>query len=127
MARRSRYVILPPAPSSGTDGPYPLIVQSDGWGGSAGGPDSSGYVGPTADAWARQGYAVLQLTARGFGDSCGSMASRLVSAQACMNGYIRLDDERYEVRDIQYAAGLLVDEGLVSASRIAATGPSYGG
>lgn len=26
------YVILPPAPSSGSDGPYPLVVQSHGWG-----------------------------------------------------------------------------------------------
>src|SRR5579864_7815414 len=25
------YVILPPAPTSGSDGPYPLIVQSHGW------------------------------------------------------------------------------------------------
>ena len=64
------YVILPPAPSSGPDGPYPLIVQSHGWGGSAGGPNATAYSGPTADAWAKQGFAVLQLTARGFGDSC---------------------------------------------------------
>src|SRR5436309_10663058 len=35
------YVILPPAPSSGSDGSYPLIVQSHGWGGSAGGPDDT--------------------------------------------------------------------------------------
>ncbi|TMM06286.1 MAG: hypothetical protein E6G05_04095 [Actinobacteria bacterium] len=26
------YVTLPPAPSSGTDGNYPLVVQSHGWG-----------------------------------------------------------------------------------------------
>jgi hypothetical protein len=65
------YVILPPAPSSGTDGNYPLVVQSPGWGGSAGGANDTQYFGPTADAWAKNGYAVLQLTARGFGDSCG--------------------------------------------------------
>ncbi|HWE34572.1 MAG TPA: CocE/NonD family hydrolase [Solirubrobacteraceae bacterium] len=124
------YVILPPGPSTGTDGDYPLVVQSHGWGGSAGGPNSTGYSGPTADAWAKDGYAVLQLTARGWGDSCGTAESRLVDAAAiaaCTNGYIRLDDERYEVRDIQTAVGYLVDGGIVDPARLGATGPSYGG
>jgi dienelactone hydrolase len=117
------YVILPPG--AGSD--YPLIVQSHGWGGTAGGPSSKAYSGPTADAWAKAGYAVLQLTARGFGDSCGTAASRLAAPLACLAGYIRLDDDRYEVRDIQYATGLLVDESLVDPAKIGATGPSYGG
>ena len=121
------YVILPPAPKSGTDGHYPLMVQSHGWGGSAAGPTSAGYTGPTADAWAKDGYAVLQLTARGWGDSCGTAASRMADLSGCKNGYIRLDDERYEVRDIQTAAGYLVDAGLVNPDKIGATGPSYGG
>jgi dienelactone hydrolase len=121
------YVILPPVPGSGTDGNYPLIVQSHGWGGKAGGPNENGYLGPTADAWAKDGYAVIQLTARGFNDSCGSAASRLAAPTACTNGYIRLDDDRYEVRDIQYASGLLVDAGIADPARIGATGPSYGG
>jgi hypothetical protein len=69
----------------------------------------------------------VQLTARGFNDSCGSAASRLVSPTACLSGYIRLDDNRYEVRDAQYAAGLLVDEHLVDPQRIGANGESYGG
>lgn len=121
------YVILPPAPGSGTDGNYPFIVQSHGWGGSAGGPADTQFVGPTADAWAKEGYAVLQLTARGFNDSCGSTQSRLVSAPACTNGYIRLDDDRYEIRDVQDATGLLVDEHIVDPARIGVTGESYGG
>ena len=120
-------MILPPAPASGTDGNYPLIVQSHGWGGQAGGPSSTEYTGPTGDAWAKQGYAVLELTARGWADSCGSAQSRLVDPTGCMKGYIRLDDNRYEVRDIQTASGLLVDEGVVDPNRIGATGPSYGG
>lgn len=120
-------VILPPAPAGGADGHYPLVVQSHGYGGQAGGADSTAYFGPTADTWANDGYAVLQLTARGFFDSCGSAASRLVNPAACMNGYIRLDDERYEARDVQYAIGLLVDEGIVDPARIGVTGPSYGG
>ncbi len=121
------YAILPPAPTSGTDGDYPLVVQSHGWGGSAGGPDDTEFYGPTADAWAKDGYAVLQLTARGWGSSCGSTQSRLADPTGCMNGYIRLDDDRYEARDVQYATGLLVDEGLVDPARIGVTGESYGG
>jgi dienelactone hydrolase len=121
------YVILPPAPTGGADGSYPLIVQSHGWGGQAGGPGNDAYSGPTGDQWAKDGYAVLQLTARGWGDSCGSSASRLADPAGCQNGYIRLDDERYEARDVQYAVGLLVDEGVVDPHRIGVTGPSYGG
>ncbi len=121
------YVILPPAPASGTDSDYPLVVQSHGWGGQAGGPDDTQYGGPTADQWAKDGYAVLQLTARGFGDSCGNAASRLADATGCANGYLRLDDDRYEVRDVQNAIGLLVDRGIADAARIGVTGESYGG
>ena len=121
------YVILPPAPASGADGGYPLVVQSHGYGSHASGPGNPEYLGPTGDAWARDGYAVVQLTARGFGDSCGSSASRIADPTGCASGYIRLDDDRYEVRDIQYATGLLVDAGLVDPHRIGVTGESYGG
>ncbi len=117
------YVTLPPA----GDNPYPLIIQSHGWGVPPTGPTDSQYLGPTADAWAKAGYAVLQLTARGFGDSCGSAQSRLADPTGCQSGYIRLDDERFEARDAQYATGLLVDEGVADPNRIGATGESYGG
>jgi hypothetical protein len=120
------YVILPPAPAS-SDGPYPLVVQSHGWGSQATGPNNAEYGGPTGDQWAKDGYAVVQLTARGFGDSCGSSASRLADPTGCANGYIRLDDTRYEVRDVQYAIGLLTDAGIVDPARIGVTGESYGG
>lgn len=121
------YVILPPVPASGSDGNYPLIIQSHGWGNQAGGPNDTQFYGPTADTLAKRGYAVLQLTARGFGDSCGTAASRLVDPTGCANGYIRLDDDRYEVRDPQDAAGLLADAGIIDPSKIGATGDSYGG
>jgi hypothetical protein len=126
------YVILPPAPSSGTDGNYPLVVQSHGWGGEATGlNNSTAYVGTGAGQLATSGYAVLQLTARGFGDSCGVAARRAETpvhyAAVCSNGYVRLDDERYEARDVQNAVGLLVDAGVVNPSAIGVTGPSYGG
>jgi dienelactone hydrolase len=120
----SIYVTLPPATTSG---PYPLVVQSHGWDEPTTGPDDTQYYGPTGDTWARNGYAVLQLVARGFGDSCGSAASRMAAPTACQNGYIRLDDERYEARDAQYAIGLLVDEGIADPNRIGVTGESYGG
>jgi hypothetical protein len=122
------YVILPPGTGAG---PYPAIVQSHGWGSSAGGPNNTEFYGPTADQWARDGYAVLQLTARGFGDSCGRTAQESESpayyAEVCTNGYIRLDDERYEAHDVQWALGLLVDEGIVAPGHIGVTGESYGG
>jgi dienelactone hydrolase len=120
------YVILPPAPATRADGDYPFVVQSHGWGGSAGGPNDTQYYGPTADALAREGYAVLQLTARGFGDSCGK-ATPPPALAPCVNGYLHLDDARYEARDVQYATGLLVDEGLVNPAAIGVTGESYGG
>jgi hypothetical protein len=120
------YVVLPPAPTTGSDGNYPFVDQSHGWGGSAGGANDTQYYGPTADALAKEGYAVLQLTARGFGDSCGK-ATPPSALGPCLNGYIRLDDGRYEARDVQYATGLLVDEGLINAHAIGVTGESYGG
>ena len=82
----------------------PLVVISHGWG------------GPRADVtqsapWAACGYAVLAIDARGFNDSCGSPVSRIADPAGCAHGWIRLDDPRYELRDIQYLSGLLVDEG----------------
>lgn len=121
------YVTLPAAPGTGMDGDYPLIVQNHGWGAPPSGPNDAQYGGPTAAQWAAKGYVVLQLTARGWGDSCGTAASRAVAPAACAHGYIRLDDVRYEVRDIQFIVGLLVDEGLADPNRIGAIGESYGG
>lgn len=120
------YVTLPPVPASGGDGDYPLVIQSHGWGAPPAGPEDTQYAGPTADQWAKDGYAVVQLAARGWGDSCGTPESRLVNPPACANGYVHLDDYRYEARDAQYAAGLLVDEGIADPDRIGATGESYG-
>jgi acetyl esterase/lipase len=74
---------------------------------------------------ATQGWAVLSYTARGFGNSCGSAASR-VNTSGCANGWIRLADQRYEVHDTQYLAGMLVDEGFARPG-IAVSGDSYGG
>ena len=120
------YVTLPAVPAFGKDGDYPLIVENHGWGAPPSGPNDAQYGGGSAALWAKSGYAVLQFAARGWGDSCGSAESRLVNVPACVHGYVHLDDYRYEARDVQYAAGLLVDEGLVNPNEIGTDGESYG-
>jgi Acetyl xylan esterase (AXE1) len=113
-------VAFPPAPSSGPDGPYPVVMLFHGYGGS-----KIGFSG--MQRWLDRGYAAFSMTERGFGESCGSAASRSADPSACAKGYIRLMDDRYEVRDAQFLAGVLADEGLVKPTGIAATGGSYGG
>ena len=98
----------------------PLIVVSHGYGGSK--VDLS-----TTAPLAQIGYATLAISARGFGDSCGSVISQQAAPDACAQGWVRLDDMRYEIRDVQYLAGLLVDQGIVDPKRIGFTGESYGG
>lgn len=45
----------------------------------------------------------------------------------CAAGWVRLDDMRYEVRDVQTLAGRLVDDGIAAPGAIGASGISYGG
>ncbi|HEX2485726.1 MAG TPA: acetylxylan esterase, partial [Myxococcota bacterium] len=112
---------LPPANEAG---PFPLIVQLHGWGGSK--------SNAPAVEQALAGYAVLSTSARGFGGSCGSQASRapdasLADPDVCVErGWVHLGDARYEARDTQHLAGVLADEGVV-LPRIGVTGGSYGG
>ncbi len=120
------YVTLPDPARHGDDEPRPLVVQSHGWGMPPSGPEDAQYGGVTALDWAAKGYVVVQLQARGWGNSCGTLRSRQVDPDACEHGYLRLADHRYEIRDIQHTVGLLVDEGLVDPARIAVTGESYG-
>ena len=111
-------------PATGT-GPFPLIVLLHGLGASKAEWEVSRDDGGIDDiTLARLGYAVLMYTARGFGDSCGTTASR-VDTPGCARGWIQLADQRYEIRDTQYLAGMLVDEGLVKPA-IAVAGLSYG-
>jgi len=89
-------------------------------------PGSTSYT-DNAYGWAKEGYAVLTYTARGFWGSCGTPESRLANPEPCSRGYIHLADARYEVRDTQELIGRLVDDGVADAARIGVTGDSYGG
>ncbi|MGH9081968.1 MAG: CocE/NonD family hydrolase C-terminal non-catalytic domain-containing protein, partial [Acidimicrobiales bacterium] len=111
-------------PATGT-GPFPLVVLLHGLGDSKKEYESTSDDGGIDDVTlADHGYAVLMYTARGFGTSCGTVASR-AATPACAKGWIRLADQRYEVRDTEQLAGMLVDEGLVEPD-IAVAGVSYG-
>lgn len=115
-------VILPPQPSGGADGPYPLIGDFHGWGGSKIGLSSQ------TQGWAERGYAVFSMSDRGWGNSCGSAdPEKLPVNPACAQGFNHLMDDRYEVRDAQYLISVLADEGLAEPRKIGATGYSYGG
>jgi fermentation-respiration switch protein FrsA (DUF1100 family) len=130
-------VILPPA-SSGAEGPYPLIGDFHGWGGSKQGlatfepVPKSGLKfeeeDPRIQHWAEEGYAVFSMSDRGWGLSCGLHdPSAEAEAPECEKGYNHLMDDRFEVRDAQYLMSVLAAEGVVSPTKIGVTGASYGG
>ena len=117
-------VAFPPA--SGSDDNYPLIIIGHGYGGSKIGFGTSGGTDGLRQFTSR-GYAVFSMTDRGFHQSCGSAAAVTAGGSACNNGYIHLMDDRYEIRDAQFYAGELADEGLVNGQQVGAIGGSYGG
>jgi acetyl esterase/lipase len=105
-------------PATG-DGGFPVIVSLHGYGSSKSGLDA------VTKRYARKGYAVLSYTARGFNESCGTPQNRL--DPGCLRGWVHLADSRFEVRDTQYLAGLLADQGVIDGQRVGVTGISYGG
>ncbi len=119
-------------PATG-DGAFPVIVMMHGWGGSKADFESSTPAGNGNDTfdydnvyYAQHGYAVLNYSARGWGRSCGSAASR-EATPGCEKGWVHLADQRYEAHDTQYLLGLLADQNIVKPNRIGVTGISYGG
>jgi hypothetical protein len=78
------------------------------------------------NAWfAQRGYAVVNYTVRGAGNSCGAVQSR-ANTPACDNVTFELDDQRYDARDVQYLLGLLVDGGIANPKALGVTGTSGG-
>jgi len=127
-------VFLPPA--AGGNGPYPLVGDFHGWGGSKQGLATvepvKGLTFQQKDDriqhWAEEGYAVFSMSDRGWGLSCGvADEDRAKGEPDCAKGYNHLMDDRYEVRDAQYLMAELAEEGLVQPKRIGVTGASYGG
>jgi fermentation-respiration switch protein FrsA (DUF1100 family) len=126
-------VILPPA-TGGAEGPFPLIGDFHGWGGSKQGLNKVEPVehltleekDPRIQHWAEEGYAVFSMSDRGWGLSCG-VADPQKATALCKKGYNHLMDDRYEVRDAQYLMSVLAAEGVVQPTKIGVTGASYGG
>lgn len=112
-------------PATGA-GPFPTIAMLHGYGGNKGAYETSDANPATMTnvGMARRGYAVVTISARGFGRSCGSPASRTAE---CAKGWIHLGDQRYEARDTQVLLGKLVDERIAKAGALGVTGGSYGG
>jgi cephalosporin-C deacetylase-like acetyl esterase len=106
--------------------PWPTIALLHGYGG-----DKLGYgVGRVSTGFdnvglARRGYAVLTISARGFGRSCGRPESR--ASRGCRRGWLHLADQRYEVRDTQVLLGKLVDQRIAKRRALGIAGGSYGG
>ena len=109
-------------PATG-DGPFPTIAMLHGFGGSKTAFEG-GDPAYNAAFFARNGYAVVAPSARGFGRSCGVPDSR---TGACTRGWIHLDDQRYEARDVQWLLAKLVDQLVARPDQLGVTGISYGG
>jgi len=115
-------VVLPPEPTAGEDGPYPLIGLFHGWRGK-----KIGLEDARVQQWAERGYAVFSMSDRGWGNSCGGFDPDKLNPTVCGEGYNHLMDDRYEVRDAQHLISILADEGVAQPKKIGATGVSYGG
>jgi len=120
-------------PTKGLGHPLPTIVMLHGFPGT-----KQSFESTTPDAggnpvgfhynnnyFAKQGYLVVNYSARGFGRSCGDKDSR--TPPECNRGWFHLADQRWELRDAQVLLSKLVDEGYTDPKRIGVTGVSYGG
>ena len=124
--------------------PAPFVAFAHGWGNSKTDWESTTAMSGDANksgwnnvSFASRGYAVLNYTARGWHGSCGPdsssdpLKSPVGLPAACTAGgrqyWIHLDDLRYEIRDVQWLIGRMVDAGAADPSRLGVTGGSYGG
>ena len=120
-------VTLPP----GGSGPFPVVVLEHGYPGTKATFQATAPKGDGRSTYhyndnfyARQGYAVVTLSARGFGRSCGAPASRTAG---CERGWTHIADHRFENRDVQHLLGLLVDQGIARPDGLGVSGVSGGG
>ncbi|HEX8646466.1 MAG TPA: CocE/NonD family hydrolase [Thermoleophilaceae bacterium] len=119
-------------PAGGT-APYPTILMLHGFPGTKESFEAAALDGKDAhtyhwnNTWfAQQGYAVVNVSSRGFGRSCGVPDSR--TSPACDRGWFHpVADQRYELHDFQHLLGLLADEGVTNPDAIGVTGTSMGG
>ncbi len=114
-------------PATGT-GPWPTIVMIHGYGGSKTSYESNSDPTPNGlnnISYAARGYAVLTVSERGFGRSCGHDPATRTAG--CDHGYVHLMDTRYEAHDVQYLLGRLVDQGIADPAALGSLGGSYGG
>lgn len=115
-------VTLPPT----GDGPFPTVLLLHGLTSNKREMETTRADGGnrlTNVAYAQEGYAVLTPNDRGHSTSCGTPESRTAD---CARGWLHLADQRYEVRDMQYLLGLLVDAGIANPSELGTAGCSYG-
>lgn len=124
-----------PAGYDTDDGPLPTIVMLHGYGGNKTAFQSDTPAGESSTVFryndnyfAKQGYAVVTYSARGFGRSCGK-AENSAATPECLatKSYVHLADQRWEARDTQHLVRLLVNAGYTDSDAIGVTGISYGG
>lgn len=128
-------------PRDGKTGPRPLVVFFHGWT-----EDRKAWESPTRDAkdaahanfnqltFAARGYAVLNVTIRGWHDSCGPgratvrhLPTTLPNDCRDKEYWVHVADPKVEIRDAQHLVGRLVDDGYALPDKIGVIGGSYGG
>jgi hypothetical protein len=109
----------------------PTIVMLHGWSQDKTTWEATSKAGNGAGTWhwnnvwfVSRGWVVVNYTARGFQESCGTSDQ---DSNCTPDGYTHLADRRFEGRDTQTLLGKLVDAGIAKADGLAATGDSYGG
>jgi predicted acyl esterase len=106
------------------------IVMLHGWSQDKTTWEANSKAGDSPDRWhwnnvwfVSHGWVVVNYTARGFKQSCGTSDPD----PNCDHGYTHLADRRFEGRDSKFLLGRLVDAGIADPDRLVATGGSYGG
>jgi predicted acyl esterase len=115
----------------GVSKPRQTLVMLHGWSQDKTFWEADTAAGDGAGKWhwnnvwfVSQGWVVVNYTARGFQQSCGTTDQ---DANCTPNGYTHLADQRFETRDSQVILGKLVDAGIADPKELASTGDSYGG